>query len=189
MTSPSDEQDRLRDLMLLLLVDYEATRLRVADFAKAAATVRAAAIAVVLALAGAALDRHSAGLGGCAIAATLLFYYLDAYHGWLYTRERERARQLEVIIDRRYKSLARGAESKRDLIQLERSLGAHRFGPHTASEKVTPKKVVQARPVILYAGVYGTLMLIAVVTTIATTGASTSSPASTTTVEISKPAH
>jgi hypothetical protein len=90
----SDElPDRQAQLIELIERDYDATRSLIDSVVSTSVQLRVIGMTLTVALLGFAVDRSSFPVAFCAIASTLLFAYLDAYHGWIYAQALARARK------------------------------------------------------------------------------------------------
>lgn len=146
----------------LVKTDYEATRSVIDGVVRTSIALRGIALTLVLALLTFAIDRSSIPIAACALAAAGLFLYLDAYHGWLYAEGLRRAHELEKILALRYKELERGGVDPDISIDLDIALAQHRFGQYSNFPRFRLKQLRRARPVPVFAVLYGGLSTLAV---------------------------
>jgi hypothetical protein len=162
MTGPGPEPDRRAELVALVRVDYEATRSLIDGVVRTSIALRAVGMALTLALLGFATAQSSLVVALCGLATTLLFLYLDAYHGWLYDEGRRRARYLEHVLGLRYKQLERGDDDPAATGDLDLALASHHFGQYSTIPRFRPAFLLKARPRAIYYVVYGSLSILAV---------------------------
>jgi hypothetical protein len=154
--------DRQAQLIALIERDYDATRSLIDSVISTSVQLRVIAMTLTVALLGFAVERSSFPVALCAIASTLLFAYLDAYHGWIYAQALARARKHERILRRRYRQLERGADEPDSTHDLDLALAKHQFGQYLALERFRLRSLGRARPRSIYLGLYGGLLALAV---------------------------
>lgn len=153
-------------------VDEERIRLAEADLARTnefikgvltvSAALRGSAITLWLALLGFALNQHVSALALLAIAAALVMWVADVYHGWLYAEALKHARSLETLLSDYYSTLSRYRDNPRELTRFRGKLRAQRLGLFLSFHtKFEWRSFLTARPAFVYRVVYPALMLIA----------------------------
>jgi hypothetical protein len=145
----------------LVTTDYETTRSMIDGVVRTSLTLRGVGLTLVLALLSFAVERSSLPVAVCALAAVGLFLYLDAYHGWLYAQGLRRAHELEHILVLRYKELERAGIDSDISVDLDLALATHRFGQYSNFPRFQLRFLKRARPVAVYAVLYGTLASLA----------------------------
>jgi len=167
MTDPATPGGQTRSGLLdLVKTDYEATRGLIDGVVRTSLALRGVGVTLVIALLGFAAERTSVPVSLCALAAIAVFCYLDAYHGWLYADALTRAKQLEKILALRYKELERDGADPATAEDLDDALAAHRFGQYSNLRRFRLSLLKRARPKAVYFGLYGSLVILAVVTTV-----------------------
>jgi hypothetical protein len=160
------EADTRAELIDLVRVDYETTRSLIDGVVRTSLALRGVGLTVILALLSFAAGKSSAPVAICALAAVVLFLYLDAYHGWLYAEGLRRAHELERILSLRYKELERGDDDPEIGFDLDVALAIHRFGQYSNFPRFELRKLTQARPRRLYGVLYGGLFGLATATVV-----------------------
>lgn len=148
-----ETRERLVDLVKL---DYEATCSLIDGLVRTSLGLRAAALTLIVALLGFAVERLSWAVALCALGATALFFYLDAFHGWLYAQARQRAREMEHLLSLRYKELER-RDDPDVTFDLDVALATHRFGQYSSFRSFKFRSLSKASPRKIYAVLYGAL--------------------------------
>lgn len=158
MTAPPDVQaDTRAELIALVMTDYETTRSLIDGVVRTSLALRGVGLTLILALLTFAVQESSLPIALCAVAAVGLFLYLDAYHGWLYAEGLRRAHELEHVLALRYKELERGGVDPDITLDLDVALAMHRFGQYSNFTRFRLPLLKRARPVAIYAVLYGTL--------------------------------
>lgn len=117
----------IEKLIDLVKYDYEHSLGFIDGVVRVSIGIRTVAVAGCLALLAAAVQTDEAILAGFALLASLAFGAQDAYHGWLYAEARERAAEMERLIDAYYRHLQGNTSEVRER-QLLKRLRRHRFG-------------------------------------------------------------
>lgn len=163
MTAPTTTEATARaELIALVRVDYETTRSLIDGVVRTSLALRGVGVTLILALLGFAADHSSLPVALCALAATGLFLYLDAYHGWLYVEGLGRAHELERLLALRYKELERAGDDPDVESDLDVALATHRFGQYSNFPRFRLRLLVRARPQAVYAVLYGSLASLSV---------------------------
>jgi len=161
MTAPIDtEQDTRAELIDLVRADYETTCSLMDGVVRTSLALRGVGVTLILALLGFAVQQSSFPVALCAVAAVVLFLYLDAYHGWLYAEGLGRAHELERLLSLRYKELERAGDDPDVTMDLDMALAADRFGQYSNLPRFRVRLLTRARPKALYMALYGSLALL-----------------------------
>jgi hypothetical protein len=146
-----------REALDLVKLDYERTLAFIDGVVSISSGIRRMAVTVYLALAAVALDRDSWELFCCAIAATGLFWFLDAYHGWLYREGLLRGRKLERLLRLRYSQMLDEDDEDAEA-DLNEGLEKHRFGHLLTIPPFRFRSLFQARPRRVFIALYGSML-------------------------------
>jgi hypothetical protein len=165
MTSGVEADTRER-LISLVSSDYETTRSLIDGVVRTSLALRGVCVTLVLAVLTFAVDQTSVPVAAGALAAVLLFLYLDAYHGWLYSEGLKRAHEMERILSLRYKELERDFEDPDVTIDLDVALATHRFGQYSNFPRFKIRLLRQARPLSVYVVLYGGLLAMSAASTL-----------------------
>lgn len=166
MTEQMEPDARVKELIDLIKLEYETARSFLDGVVRVSNGLRPVAVALVTALLGFALAKPSWPAALCGLAAVLVFGYLDAYHGWLYTVALSRVSALEGILALRYKQVERDGGDDDVELDVEDALAAHRFGQYQNVPTFKLKYLLRAQPHNLYVGLYGALAALAVAATV-----------------------
>jgi uncharacterized membrane protein len=164
MTDPAEQ--RQAKLLQLVQADYEATRAFIDSVVLTATAIRSVGVTIALAFLGYAVAHSSFAVALSGLVAAVLFLFLDAYHGWIYDQARRRVRRIERILRLRYRQLEAGDDEPEAEADLNQALAAHAFGQYLALDRFELKALRSARPRPVYVGLYGSLILAAVVASI-----------------------
>lgn len=158
MRSPPDVEVTARGQLIdLVRIDYEATRSLIDGVVRTSLALRGVGLTLTLALLSFAVEQSSLPTALCALAAVGLFFYLDAYHGWVYAQGLRRAHELEHLLALRYKELERAGDDPDVTLDLDVALAAHRFGQYSNFPRFRLRLLKHARPKTVYAVLYGSL--------------------------------
>lgn len=156
-------EDRFRELLRLVELDYERTSQFIQGVVGTSATIRGWAITVWLALLGFSLDRSVSALAFLAASVVPVFGIVDLYHTWLYREALNHARSLERITSSYYNAMGRGGGgTDLDLLaDLQEELESHRFGMYS---RMGPFRfrLFAARPYVFFRFLYPALLVVAI---------------------------
>jgi hypothetical protein len=161
----------------MVIEDEDKERIRLAeadlaqtnDFVKGVlatgAAIRGSAITIWLALLGFAAQQHLAVLCLLAAIVTLVFLFVDGYHGWLYSEAFKHAYAVERLLSTYYNALSRADDDPEELIIFRRDLRVHRFGLfHNLPERFKLKHIfLKARPTLFYRILYPVIIVLALI--------------------------
>jgi hypothetical protein len=137
-------------------------------------TVRGWAITVGLALIGVAFDRDQWELASLAVGVALMFGLVDAYHSWIYTKALDHAQATENVLNSYFVSLTRGIDEPKSVEDFGVELEAFRPGLSANLERFRLSALKSVRPRLVILTVYGALICIAVIASVAIALKSTS---------------
>jgi len=151
------DDDRRDRLVALVETDYTTTRELIDGVVRTSVELRPVGMTAIVALLGFAVSEPNFALALGGLVATTLFGLLDAYHGALYAQALDRANGLERLLRLRYKALEQGREEA--IETLDAALAGHRFGQYLDLDPVNWEGMLNARPRVLLAVLYGSLAL------------------------------
>lgn len=155
--------ERERQIVELLRVDYDATLRALTGFVGAGAQLRAVGIAAWGIIVGLGAREQSTLLAVLALAIVLLFAYADGYHAALYRRALSRAIYLEGLFDAYLERLGIAAEDPEAVLRTRARLETHRFGMHRTLRPLRAKDVFAARPRAIFWVIYPAIAAISLV--------------------------
>lgn len=154
-----------KEIFRLIELDYDRTASFIAGLMERQATMRGLAVTIWAAILGFAFDRSVWELAILAVAAVLVFAFLDGYYSLLYIEARSHAGTLERISAAYYKALTRpGDEDSSQDLQID--LEAYRFGLYGSLKVFRVKDLANVRQRVMFKVFYPFLAVVAILATI-----------------------
>jgi hypothetical protein len=145
-------------LAKLVELEYERVAKFIDGVIATEATIRGWAVTIWLAVVGLAFSQSLWELGVVAAGVGATFFFIDAYHAWLYGEAIVLANELERLTASYYDSFGRLAGDNDAETDLRVALETHRFGLYRNLKRFRLRDVLFARPAVFFRFFYPALI-------------------------------